>query len=149
MLRHLPIEPILVVDDEPDVRDGLTLLLRTRGYAVTSAADGQEALDELHGSARPWLILLDLMMPVMDGFEFRVRQLQEPELAGLPVVVFSAGGDLDRKVASLGAVTWLTKPVEAAVLLEVIDGLAEARAGQPDGSASTDTQTARGGRLPC
>ena len=149
MICHPPIEPILVVDDEPDVRDGLTLLLRTRGYTVTCAADGQEALDELRGPARPWLILLDLMMPVMDGFEFRVRQLQDPDLAGLPVVVFSAGGDLDRKVASLGAATWLTKPVEATVLLEVIDGLAESRAGRADGSASDDKQTARGDRLHC
>ena len=149
MIYPPPTEPILVVDDEPDVRDGLTLLLRTRGYAVTSAGDGQEALDELRGPARPWLILLDLMMPVMDGFEFRVRQLQDPELAGLPVVVFSAGGDLDRKVASLGAVTWLTKPVEATVLLEVIDGLVASRAGRSGCSATDDTPVGGGDRVPC
>jgi CheY-like chemotaxis protein len=149
MIYRPPIEPILVVDDEPDVRDGLTLLLRTRGYTVTSAADGQAALDELRGPSRPWLILLDLMMPVMDGFEFRVRQLQDPELAGLPVVVFSAGGDLDHKVASLGAATWLTKPVEATVLLEVVDGLAESRAGRVADSVSDDPPSARGDRTSC
>jgi CheY-like chemotaxis protein len=144
-----PIEPILVVDDEPDVREGLTLLLQTCGYTVTAAADGQAALDELRGPSRPWLILLDLMMPIMDGFEFRVRQLQDPELAGLPVIVFSAGGDLDRKVASLGAATWLTKPVEATVLLDVIDGLAESRARRAGGDASDDAPNARGDRTPC
>ena len=94
MLEVLPKEPILVVEDEPDLRDALTWVLRQEGYAVSAAANGREALDWLRGSSSPWLILLDLRMPLMDGFEFRVRQLQEPNLAAIPVVVLSAYGDV-------------------------------------------------------
>ena len=120
-------EPILVVEDDPEVRDALTFLLMEEGYSVTAAADGQEALDQLRGPSRPWLVLLDLMMPVMDGFEFRVRQLQDPELAETPVVVFSGGGDLERKTASFGAAACLSKPVEADTLIGVIERLAATR----------------------
>ena len=133
MLEPVPKEAILVVDDDPSIRDALTSLLEERGYVVSAAVDGQEALDRLRGSSPPWLIVLDLMMPVMDGFEFRVRQLQDPTLAAIPVVVLSAG-DLPRKVAPLGVAAWLPKPVEPATLLEIIERLAYRRPA-PDGGA--------------
>src|ERR1043166_6147962 len=90
-------EPILVVEDDPDVREALVLLLEREGYAVTSVNNGQEALEQLRATPSA-LILLDLMLPVMDGFEFRVHQLQDPALARVPVIVLSGGGDLTRKI---------------------------------------------------
>jgi CheY-like chemotaxis protein len=115
--------PILVVEDEPDVRDALTVLLESEGYEVAAAAEGREALGRLraaHHPGRPRLILLDLMMPVMDGFEFRVQQLQDPEIADIPVIVFSGGGDLDRKAGLLAPDAWVAKPVDPPRLLALV-----------------------------
>src|SRR2546425_9329784 len=72
---------ILVVEDDPDARDEMARVLRSEGYDVAAAGDGEEALAELRRAA-PALILLDLMMPVMDGFEFRVRQMQDRAAEG-------------------------------------------------------------------
>ena len=85
--------PILLVEDDPELREALALVLESDGYVVVTAADGVEALERLHDRLRPRVIVLDLMLPVMDGFEFRVRQTEDPELAGIPVIVLSAGGD--------------------------------------------------------
>src|SRR5437773_1222460 len=122
---------ILVVEDDPDARDEMALVLRSEGYDVAAAGDGEEALAEVRRTA-PALILLDLMMPVMDGFEFRVRQMQDPELAGIPIIVLSGGGDLQRKAAALGATACLQKPVDPARLLEMVDasGMAPAARGR-------------------
>ncbi len=121
---HAPSGPILVVEDDPDIRDAMTAILESEGYEVVGAAEGHEALDRLRGHlegpARPRVILLDLMMPVMDGFEFRVQQLQDPELADIPVIVFSSGGDLHRKVSPLAADGWLAKPIDIPKLLELV-----------------------------
>ena len=110
---------ILVVEDDPDARDEMALVLRSEGYDVAAAGDGEQALAELRRAA-PALILLDLMMPVMDGFEFRVRQMQDPELAGIPIIVLSGGWDVERKAAALGAAACLQKPVDPATLLETV-----------------------------
>jgi CheY-like chemotaxis protein len=101
-----PSERILLVEDDPDVRYSVTLVLQNEGYDVATAGDGREALEVLRRAA-PALILLDLMMPVMDGFEFRVRQMQDPELARIPVIIFSGGSDLERKAATLHAAACL------------------------------------------
>src|SRR5262245_60743067 len=92
---------ILVVDDDPDVRDALVHLLSAEGYDAETANDGSEALARLKGTSPPSLVLLDLMMPVMDGFEFRVQQLQDPRIADIPVIVFSSGGDLPGKITGM------------------------------------------------
>src|SRR2546422_4673573 len=113
-------EPILLVDDDPDVRTMLTLILQGEGYEVITAADGQEALDRLRSPAPPCLVLLDLMLPVMDGFEFRVRQMEDPKLAPIPVIVFSGGEDVEHKVASLRVAACLSKPVDVDQLLELV-----------------------------
>src|SRR5437868_10288205 len=89
--------PVLVVEDDPATRDALVVLLRHEGYPAECVNDGQEALARLRGGRPPSLVLLDLMLPVMDGFEFRVQQLQDPTLARIPVIVVSGGGDLARK----------------------------------------------------
>src|SRR5437899_6853400 len=111
---------ILVVEDDPDVRDALVHLLETEGYTVGAAGDGSEALACLRGASPPSLVLLDLMMPVMDGFEFRVQQLQDPRIAAIPVIVFSSGGDLTDKVARLHVDACLTKPLDLGTLLGLI-----------------------------
>jgi CheY-like chemotaxis protein len=128
--------PILVVEDEPAVRDALTVLLEREGYEVAAAAEGREALGQLRGDRtgprRPRLILLDLMMPVMDGFEFRVQQLQDPEIADIPVIVFSGGGDLDRKAGLLAPDAWVAKPVDVPRFLELVRRRCAAGAGAAD-----------------
>ena len=92
---------ILVVEDTLDTRESLAFILRHKGYEVRTAADGQEALEQLKAGARPDLILLDLMMPTMDGWEFTNRLRQHPALASIPVVVVSVVGDRDVKLVSL------------------------------------------------
>jgi len=89
--------PILVVDDDRDIRDSLVEVLGEHGYPVIGAGNGVEALEILRTSAPPpSLILLDLMMPVMDGREFRERQLENPALADIPVIVISAYNDVEQ-----------------------------------------------------
>jgi len=88
---------ILLVEDDPDARDEMAWVLRREGYEVVAAADGQEALEVVRRET-PALILLDLMMPVMDGFEFRVRQMQDPALAG----IFPAAGRLGDPLLKAG-----------------------------------------------
>lgn len=110
---------ILVVDDDQDIRDTLTELLVEEGYEVIGAAHGGEALAALKDEPRPDLILLDLMMPIMDGWQFRTEQRNNPALADIPVVVVSATGK-DEKVAKLGAAQLLKKPIRLEELLEAV-----------------------------
>jgi CheY-like chemotaxis protein len=122
-LHHL----ILVVDDDPLTRDVLRYLLEGRGYEVLTAANGREALDLLRNSCRPFLILLDLGMPVMTGRQFRAEQQRDPELAAIPVVLISGESNLRQSAASLGGVLWFAKPVDFDELLRVIWQLEEGR----------------------
>src|SRR5262245_62354165 len=82
--------PVLIVEDDADLRDMMAQLLSMQGFKAATVANGREALDYLRSGSRPDLILLDLMMPVMDGWEFRRQQVADPELAGVPVVILSA-----------------------------------------------------------
>jgi len=111
---------ILVVDDDQDIRDTLTELLEDEGYAVVRASHGGEALEALRGEPRPDLVLLDLMMPVMDGWQFRAEQRKDPAIASVPVLVISATGK-DDKVASLAAVQFLKKPIHLDQLLDAVE----------------------------
>ncbi|WP_242344612.1 response regulator [Anaeromyxobacter terrae] len=81
---------ILIVEDDPDIREALAEALGCEGYDVALAENGQDALDVLHDGPRPDVILLDLLMPVMSGWQFRQEQLADPALAGIPVVIVSA-----------------------------------------------------------
>lgn len=81
---------VLVIEDERDIRDALAEALSYEGYDVAVAANGREALRALHGGPLPDVILLDLVMPEMSGWEFRQVQTHDPALAGIPVVVVSA-----------------------------------------------------------
>ena len=111
---------ILVVEDDSTTRLAMKTLLEAAGYRVACAANGREALDHLRQAEPPFLILLDLAMPVMDGWQFRREQQEDPALAAIPVVVLSGEGDLPRAAASLGAAGYFPKPVEFGGLLEAI-----------------------------
>src|SRR6185503_16608644 len=82
--------PVLIVEDDQDLREMMAQLLTLEGYEAATVANGREALDYLHGADRPNLILLDLMMPVMDGREFHRRMEADPALPPVPVIVLSA-----------------------------------------------------------
>jgi CheY-like chemotaxis protein len=106
---------ILVVDDERDIRDTIVELLQDEGYAVEEARDGAEALAKAR-NCHPFVVLLDLMMPGMNGWEFRARQRGDPELSGIPVVVVSALG----RVPGVDAAGYLQKPFGLEDLLSEI-----------------------------
>ena len=117
---------VLVVDDEPDMREAISLLLEGRGYQVLTAQHGAEALDVLRRT-RPSVILLDLMMPVMDGWQFRAAQLLEPSLAAIPVVIVTGAGVAAEPTGPFGAVTaFLRKPFESDVLLQLLEEICAA-----------------------
>jgi CheY-like chemotaxis protein len=115
------VRSILVVEDDADLREALSEVLRDEGYAVAMAADGREALDLLRRESRPSLILLDLTMPVMNGWQFRDAQRQDPDLSGIPVVVLSASDRLAEKMGPLGVADYVRKPIELSGLLRMIE----------------------------
>lgn len=114
------LKTILIVEDDADVRDALADLLQSRGYRVSSADDGAKALRWLRESDAPGLILLDLMMPVMDGHEFIAQRNADPVLAGIPVVVISAGRHPRGSVVP-GAAEILYKPFQPDHLIRIVE----------------------------
>ena len=111
---------ILIVEDDADLRDSLADLLMEEGYQVAGASNGQEALDYLRHAAPPCLILLDLMMPVMNGWEFRAAQEQDPSLSSIPVIVVSGQGRMQRHSVDLHAVEFVDKPINVDQLLKAV-----------------------------
>jgi len=112
---------LLIVEDDTDIREALAGLLEMEGFHVIGCPNGREGLDWLRKSPKPDLILLDLMMPVMDGWQFRVVQKDDPELAIIPVIAVSA--DSTAKAAAIDAEAYLKKPVDYDTLVETIDRL--------------------------
>jgi CheY-like chemotaxis protein len=110
---------ILVVDDDADIRSSLTEILGDEGYRVAGVRNGREALAYLQEQTRPSLILLDMMMPEMDGWRFRLEQQRSPELASIPVVILSAHGNVREAALALGAADYLRKPLRIESLLEI------------------------------
>jgi CheY-like chemotaxis protein len=113
---------ILVIEDDPDMRGLLVLMLEDRGHHVVAASDGREGLDVLRHE-RPDLILLDMKMPVMDGWEF-ARRYREAEPDPSPIVVMTAAEDPRQRAEEVGAAGWLGKPVELDLLYDTIDQIA-------------------------
>lgn len=110
---------ILVVDDDLDIRELVAELLEELGFSVESAANGEEALVRLSTSVRNvGLIFLDLMMPVMNGWELAVALKQDPQYQGIPLVLLSADRDVRTHSTALGAQGFLQKPIELKQLLE-------------------------------
>ncbi len=112
---------ILVVDDEASIRNMVVDVLEDEGFEATSVPNGAEALRYLqHTDDLPSLILLDLNMPVMTGWEFRLAQLNDARIAGIPVVAFSAGATVQRQAQNINAAGYLPKPVEYTELVRTI-----------------------------
>jgi CheY-like chemotaxis protein len=107
---------VLIVEDDDDMRESLQALLERKGFAVTSASNGLEALEQLRDGVRPGIILLDLMMPVMDGWELQRELAKDPALATIPVALLSGVAHLTNEAHTLGAVACFTKPVDLARL---------------------------------
>jgi DNA-binding response OmpR family regulator len=112
---------ILVVDDEPDVASLLTLMLKSQGYAVITAGDGQEALEKARGEA-PDLILLDVMLPRMDGYKVARMLKFDENYSKIPIIMLTAKiQERDKQTGlEMGANDYLTKPFDTAALLEKI-----------------------------
>ena len=113
---------VLVVEDDPALRDVLRTLLADEGYAARTATDGAGALTLLQ-TWRPDLILLDLMMPGMDGWSFRRAQLADLCLASIPVVILSAVSASWREAEQLGVAAVVAKPYDADALLLLVERL--------------------------
>jgi len=111
---------VLVAEDDEATRRALTTLLTSAGFTVLTAANGREALDALRRQPRPELVLLDLVMPGVDGWQFLREKRQDPALASIPVVVVSGVADPSKQAAPLGAEAQLQKPVAFDQLLAVV-----------------------------
>ena len=117
-----PTECVLIVDDDGGIRGVLSEILQDEGHRVESAGNGLEALRKLEQqSSRPCLILLDLMMPVMNGWEFMSRRSELDFIASIPVVVISADVNVQAKASSIGAAGYLEKPIDLNRLLDTVE----------------------------
>ena len=114
---------ILLVEDDYDIRDAVTVVLEYEGYEVNAVTNGQEALELLHRDSDFCMILLDLMMPVMDGTQFREAQLKDPLLDRIPVVLLSAAHGLKYKAEALHVSGYIPKPPRFDELRGVVDSL--------------------------
>lgn len=113
---------VLIVDDDAGIREMLRLVLETEGYHVETAADGLDALQRVRSVAeRPNLILLDLNMPVMTGWEFRHQQRHDPAIADIPIAIISADRSLAQQHFSIDAVDYFRKPLDFPRLLALVD----------------------------
>jgi CheY-like chemotaxis protein len=114
---------VLVVDDELDVRESTVAMFESEGYPAVGASNGRVALDLLRDGVRPCIIILDLMMPVMDGWSFRAAQLCHIDFGRIPIIVVSARGrdDVDAAAESLRAVAGMEKPLDCHELLRVVE----------------------------
>ena len=113
---------ILVVEDDSDLRESLSQALRDHGFTVSSASNGQQALDLLRAGTRPSLILLDLMMPVLNGWELRDALRQDPALSAIPQLVISAYMDeAEQHVLALPPDDCIRKPFHIRILLDAIE----------------------------
>lgn len=137
---------ILVVDDDPDIRELLSLLLEQAGYRVVRARDGAEALERV-GREMPGLILLDMTMPRMDGWQF-AREFRQRHGGSVPIAVVTAAQDARRRAREVGAEGYLGKPFDLEAVLSLVARLLRAARGTsapaepPDGGSDRDPLSA-------
>ena len=113
---------VMVVDDDADIREVIVEVLADGAYRALGSENGREALLALRSRPeKPCVILLDIMMPVMDGWQFRSAQKADPEFGAIPVVVLSAHTDVQQAAAVMGAAGFLTKPVDLDALLAAVE----------------------------
>jgi CheY-like chemotaxis protein len=113
-------QDVLVVEDDVDFREALADFLKSGGYSVCQAANGLEALDHLRSGCRPRLILLDLRMPVMDGWRFCSEQAQDPVLSRIPVAVLSGTSTRRAMPHPIRQAGFLRKPADPEKLLATV-----------------------------
>ncbi|MDB4974947.1 MAG: chemotaxis protein CheY [Myxococcaceae bacterium] len=112
---------VMVVDDEVDIRESMTELLQSQGYETLSAVNGRDALAQLRLAEHPpTAIVLDMMMPTMDGLSFRWEQLADPKLADIPVIILSASGYAHASAVELCTAGCIQKPCKPAELLRML-----------------------------
>jgi CheY-like chemotaxis protein len=109
----------MIVEDDRDTREMLGKFLELEGFAVRTAANGQQALESLEEHGNACVILLDLMMPVMNGWQFRQAQASDPRFSKIPVVVVTAAGAREQ-IPAIQADAWVAKPVDFDTLLSTI-----------------------------
>jgi CheY-like chemotaxis protein len=113
---------VLVVEDDRDIRDSILEVLADNEYEPLTASNGKEALERLRDpDQRPCVILLDVMMPVMDGWGFRAAQTEDSELKAIPVVVLTAHASAAETARDMEAAGFLKKPVKLDALLEAVE----------------------------
>jgi len=113
-----PSEYILVVEDDKDLRESLCEALNLEGYAVVCAENGHAALAHLVANAPPCMILLDLMMPIMDGWTFRAEMLKDQSLASVPIIVMTAASPARAAAAAAKAI--LYKPLDMSTVIDTV-----------------------------
>lgn len=111
---------VMIVEDDEDIRNDLAEILKDEGHRVVTVPNGLEAMKYLQAATPPCIIILDLMMPIMDGWQLRLEMLKSTFLAKIPLVVLSGAGDLQREAAALGAVGYINKPFKLDVLLNLV-----------------------------
>jgi signal transduction histidine kinase len=114
-----PPRRVMIVEDDPDIQNALSTLLESKGYAVERCVNGMDALQKLGSCVRPDVILLDLHLPVMDGWQFRAAQRRDALLAGIPVVAMSA--DDSAQAAAVHAEAYLRKPLQPNELIAAVE----------------------------
>jgi len=112
-------EAVLLVEDDRHTREAIRTLLELEGFRVETAENGQDGLQRLRAGLRPCVIVLDMMMPVKGGAEFRREQLEDPQLADIPVVVYS-GHDPAIDGKELAGAAYVKKPIDFDVLLNLV-----------------------------
>jgi CheY-like chemotaxis protein len=124
---------VLIVDDDTDIRETLEEVLADNHFRATGAENGAVALERLRSDVEPpCVILLDMMMPVMDGRTFRLAQQHDPTLSGIPVVVLTAHASGERSARELQVACFLRKPVDLQTLLDVVGRYCERDKASPD-----------------
>jgi len=127
--------PVLVVDDDEDIREALQIALFAAGLAAETAGDGDEALARLRCEPRPSLVILDLMMPRRSGADLLEALRADPELAAVPVVVLSGDHTAGASAMAAGATAFLVKPVDLVDLLATMARLGHAPPRPPSAPA--------------
>jgi two-component system, chemotaxis family, chemotaxis protein CheY len=112
-------QTVVVIEDDLDIREAICDMLEFEGYPVVSFGNGKEAFEHIYETKNPGLILLDLMMPVMNGVQFLRARQNDEELLGIPVFVFSAVGE-KKELIREGAQGFLRKPLDAEDILDVV-----------------------------
>jgi CheY-like chemotaxis protein len=111
---------ILIIEDDEDIRANLAAILLLKGFAVIESANGKEALQRMRAEVPPSVILLDLRMPIMNGWEFLAALGEDAQLAKIPVIICSGDGSIDPRTIARNAIAYLRKPFELSELLDLV-----------------------------